>query len=117
MPSWRDASIAILRQFAAFTLLSVDQEIDPQNSFACSLESGGRMANSIWTTEQFTCPSCGMNYTATREERQDKRSGSFNCNVCDTEVHTWSGYNDFFDWEAIKTKSPVFGKKRYGLAP
>lgn len=71
------------------------------------------MANSIWTTEEFTCPSCGMNYTATREEHPDKRSGEFNCRICNAEVHTWSGYHNFFNWEAVKTKTPVFGKKKY----
>jgi hypothetical protein len=71
------------------------------------------MANSIWTTEEFTCPSCGMNYSATREEHQDRRSGSFNCRVCDTEVHAWSGYHEFFNWEGIRSKMPVFGKKKY----
>jgi hypothetical protein len=71
------------------------------------------MANSIWTSEQFTCPSCGMNYTATSEERSDKRAGVFCCAVCDTEVHSWSGYLDYFDWKAFKARSPVFGKKKY----
>ena len=52
------------------------------------------MANSLWTTEHFTCPSCGMNYTATREEQHEKRSGNFKCSVCDTEIHAWSGYHD-----------------------
>ena len=71
------------------------------------------MADSVWMTEQFTCPSCGMNYAATREEHQDNRSGSFKCTVCDTEVHTWSGYHDFFNWEAIKMRLPVFGKRKH----
>lgn len=70
------------------------------------------MANSIWTLEQFTCPSCGMNYNATREELQGKRSGSFACIVCDAEVHKWSGRHDFFDWTAQRMASPVFGRKR-----
>jgi hypothetical protein len=70
------------------------------------------MANSIWTLEQFTCPSCGMNYTATREELPGKRSGSFACIVCDAEVHRWSGRHDFFDWTAQRMASPVFGRKR-----
>jgi DNA-directed RNA polymerase subunit RPC12/RpoP len=70
------------------------------------------MAKSIWTTEEFACPGCGMNYTATKEEHSDKRSGSFKCGVCKAEVHTWSGYHNFFGWEAIKKKrSPVFGKR------
>jgi predicted RNA-binding Zn-ribbon protein involved in translation (DUF1610 family) len=66
---------------------------------------------SIWTTEQFTCPDCGMGYTATKEQLPDKHSGSFECIVCNTEVHTWSGRYDFFDWKVVKTKSPVFGKQ------
>jgi hypothetical protein len=70
------------------------------------------MANSIWTHEEFSCPGCGMNYTATREELQTKRSGSFACIVCDAEVHKWSGRLDFFDWTAQRMASPVFGRKR-----
>ncbi|MBA7638650.1 hypothetical protein ES703_46306 [subsurface metagenome] len=70
------------------------------------------MANSIWTLEQFTCPGCGMNYTATKEELLNKRSGAFACIVCDAEVHKWSGRVDFFDWTAKRMASPVFGRKR-----
>jgi len=70
------------------------------------------MANSIWATEQFQCPSCGMDYTATREVYQERRSGIFKCKVCDAKVHAWSGDHDFFNWAAIKTRSPVFGKKK-----
>lgn len=70
------------------------------------------MANSIWTTEEFTCSSCGMNYTATSEERHEKRSASFDCTVCGTEVHRWSGKRDFFNWQGERARSPVFGRKR-----
>jgi ribosomal protein L37AE/L43A len=70
------------------------------------------MANSIWTTEEFNCPSCGMTYNATREEHQDRRSGIFKCRVCDADVHTWYGNHDFFHWQAIKMRAPVFGKKK-----
>lgn len=69
------------------------------------------MAKSIWTTEEFTCPSCGMNYSATKEEHSEKRSGSFSCSICESEVHTWSGYHSFFGWRAVETRSPVFGKR------
>lgn len=69
------------------------------------------MASGIWTTEHFTCPNCGMNYVATKEQHSDKRSGSFECTVCKTEVHAWSGVYDFFDWKGSKMGSPVFGKK------
>jgi hypothetical protein len=75
-------------------------------------EETGGMANSIWTTEEFTCPGCGVDYTATREEHHEKRVSSFKCSVCDTEVHAWTGYFDFFNWRVVKAKSPVFGRKR-----
>ncbi len=74
------------------------------------------MANSIWTTEEFTCSGCGIDYTATKEEYPDKCSGSFKCIVCHAEVYTWSGHHSFFSWKAIKTRSPVFGKKKQALA-
>jgi predicted SprT family Zn-dependent metalloprotease len=70
------------------------------------------MAKSIWTTEEFACPNCGMDYQATREEHQDRRSGSFKCRVCDTDVYAWSGHHDYFNWQAIKSRSPIFGKKK-----
>ena len=70
------------------------------------------MANTIWTTEEFICESCGMNYTATREDHPDKRSGSFNCRICSAEVPAWSGRHHFFNWQAVRSKVPVFGKKK-----
>jgi predicted RNA-binding Zn-ribbon protein involved in translation (DUF1610 family) len=69
------------------------------------------MANSIWTTEEFTCPGCGMDYAATREQHSHKHSGKFECRVCETEVHAWSGPYDFFGWKTINVRSPVFGRK------
>jgi hypothetical protein len=70
------------------------------------------MANSIWTTEEFSCPSCGMNYSATKEKHTDKHSGSFKCSVCNAEVHAWSGPHHFFGWQKIKTATPTrFGKR------
>ena len=70
------------------------------------------IAGSIWKTEEFTCPGCGVDYTATREEHHEKRTSSFKCSVCDTEVFAWSGYFDFFNWRVVKEKLPVFGRKR-----
>jgi hypothetical protein len=40
------------------------------------------MANTIWTIEEFTCPGCSMNYTATREEHAEAHSGCFKCSIC-----------------------------------
>jgi hypothetical protein len=70
------------------------------------------MADSIFTTEQFTCAGCGIDYAATREERPEKCVGHFKCGVCHAEVHAWSGNHSFFGWEPIRTRSPVFGKKK-----
>jgi hypothetical protein len=72
----------------------------------------GGMASGIWTTEYFTCPDCGMDYTATKEQHPDKHSGSFDCKICRAEVHAWSGPYDFFDWKINKKGAPVFGKKK-----
>ena len=69
------------------------------------------MAGSIWTIEYFSCPSCGLPYTATREQHLYKHSGSFKCEVCATKVYAWSGNYDFFDWKVDKVKSPAFGKR------
>ena len=69
------------------------------------------MASGIWTIEDFNCPGCGMYYTATREQHSHKHSGRFECRICTTEVHAWSGLYDFFDWKADQMRSPVFGRK------
>jgi hypothetical protein len=69
------------------------------------------MASSIWTIEEFTCPGCGMDYSATREAHRQKHSGNFECRVCQTEVHAWTGAYDYFGWKAIKRSQPVFGRK------
>ena len=75
-------------------------------------QKGRRMTKSIWTIEQFACPGCGIDYSATREEHRDKRSGSYNCSICETEVHRWSGTHEYFNWQAAQTRSRVFGRKR-----
>ncbi len=85
------------------------------------------MANSIWTIEEFTCPGCSMNYTATREEHAEPHSGHFKCNICSGVVHSWSGKHHFFGWQAwsgkhhffgwqaVKTKPAVFGRRWAGV--
>jgi hypothetical protein len=69
------------------------------------------MAGSIWTTEFFDCPTCGLGYAATKEEHSTRHSGSFNCEVCGVEVYAWSGNYDFFDWKVDQPVAPVFGKR------
>jgi hypothetical protein len=69
------------------------------------------MAGSIWTTEFFDCPHCGLSYSATKEQHSAKHSGSFACEVCAGEVHAWSGNFDFFGWKIDQPKAPAFGKR------
>ena len=69
------------------------------------------MGNSIWSIEYFTCPNCGMDYTATKEQDQHKHSGRFECGVCMSEVHAWSGPYQFYGWKAENTVSPEFGRR------
>jgi hypothetical protein len=69
------------------------------------------MASDIWMIEYFTCPNCGLPYTATREKHPNKHFGSFKCEVCETKVHVWSGNYDFFDWKVDQAASPAFGKR------
>jgi hypothetical protein len=80
----------------------------PENTFRA-------MANSIWTIEEFTCPGCGMNYTATKEVHTEQHSGGFKCSICNGVVHTWSANHHFFGWTAVKTRPPVFGRRWAGV--
>jgi hypothetical protein len=75
------------------------------------------MAGSLWTTEFFSCPNCGLDYSATREQLSARHSGSFACEICGVEVHAWSGNYDFFDWKIDQPKSPVFGKRWENTQP
>jgi len=80
-----------------------------ENLFGASQYHG--MASTIWTTEYFSCPNCGLPYTATREQHATRHTGSFSCEVCGVKVHVWSGNYDFFDWQVDKPNSPMFGKR------
>jgi hypothetical protein len=71
------------------------------------------MASCIWTIEHFTCPNCGIDYTATKEQHSETRSGSFGCKVCKAEVYAWSGIYDFFGWKPTNLRpAPAFGRKK-----
>ncbi|TMJ51967.1 MAG: hypothetical protein E6G85_13390 [Alphaproteobacteria bacterium] len=69
------------------------------------------MASATWTTEYFSCPNCGLPYTATREQHPNKHSDRFSCEVCRGIVHAWPGNYDFFDWKVDQAKSLIFGKR------
>ena len=64
------------------------------------------MAGSLFTIEYFSCPSCALPYSATKEEQPTKAPGSFACEVCGSPVHAWSGNYDFFDWQVDKADLP-----------
>jgi hypothetical protein len=72
------------------------------------------MAGSLFTVEYFSCPSCALPYSVTKEEHRTRHSGSFACEVCGTEIHAWSGNYDFFDWQVDKPEMPDFGKRWAG---
>jgi hypothetical protein len=72
------------------------------------------MAGSLFTTEYFSCPSCGLTYSATREQLPAKHSGSFACQVCEAKVHVWSGNFDLFEWKIDQPEAREFGKRWAG---
>ena len=65
------------------------------------------MTNGTQTTVHFAC-ACGMHYSATREQRSEQHSGSFDCIDCKNPVHEWTGFYDLFDWkpEVMKPVRP-----------
>jgi hypothetical protein len=69
------------------------------------------MAGSLWTTEFFSCSKCALPYSAIREPHATRQSGSFKCEVCGGDVHTWSGNDAYFDWKVAQQDAPVFGKR------
>jgi hypothetical protein len=68
------------------------------------------MTSGTQITVIFSCAKCGLGYEATQEQHPDKHFGSFKCEDCKAEVHSWSGVYDFFDWKAKKMQPAVFGK-------
>ena len=69
------------------------------------------MTSGIQTTVLFSCSGCRAVYEATKEQHQDKHSGSFSCQDCNTVVHAWSDVYDFFDWRTQSMRPYVFGDK------
>jgi hypothetical protein len=54
-------------------------------------------------TVVFVCLKCGAGYQATQKPAPEKTSGSFCCQVCQTEIYAWSGVYTYIDWQAVET--------------
>jgi hypothetical protein len=57
--------------------------------------------------ERFKCPKCGLEYRGTKEPFPFIRAGRFDCIVCTTEVHAWSGNYDYVGWKDISKDAQV----------
>ena len=64
-------------------------------------------------TVVFVCEKCSAGYQATQKPCSEKNSGSFCCQVCQTEVYAWSGHYTYVRWQAIETE-PVRKTPRGG---
>jgi hypothetical protein len=51
----------------------------------------------------FVCSNCAAGYQATQKRRAEGSRGSFQCQVCQTEIYAWSGSYAYLDWEVIET--------------
>jgi hypothetical protein len=53
-----------------------------------------------------------MPYNAVQEQHPDRQSGSFDCRLCKTQVHSWSGDFGYSHWEAIEMEPVGRGRLR-----
>jgi hypothetical protein len=42
-------------------------------------------------------------YQATQKRRPEQIIGSFDCQVCQTEIYAWDGPYAYLDWQAVET--------------
>ena len=47
----------------------------------------------------FACHDCGATYRALQVQVPQRAFGRFECETCQSTVHTWSGIYDFFSWK------------------
>ncbi len=64
------------------------------------------------TTVLFVCPNCGAGYQVTQEWRAIEASGTFGCRICRTEIYSWSGNYDYFDWKAFEANTKRCRQRR-----
>lgn len=50
----------------------------------------------------FVCSKCCAGYQATQRLTEGS-NGSFQCEVCQTQVYAWSGSYAYLDWRALET--------------
>lgn len=48
----------------------------------------------------FACIKCEACYLATQQRAPVRAAGSFRCQVCREEVHSWAGDYDYLNWRA-----------------
>ena len=51
----------------------------------------------------FVCPKCSAGYHATQKPSRTISTGSFSCEVCKTNIFTWSDRYVYLDWKAVET--------------
>lgn len=52
-----------------------------------------------------------MIYTAPQEHRTEQHSGEFICRDCGKTVHDWTGFYNFFGWQAATMRRQRWGTK------
>lgn len=51
----------------------------------------------------FVCPKCGAGYHAIQKPWPTISTGNFRCEVCQTNIFTWSDRYVYLDWKAVET--------------
>jgi hypothetical protein len=52
---------------------------------------------------EFVCSQCGAGYQARQKPSAEEMTGSYSCEVCQTEIYAWSGPYAYLDWQAVET--------------
>lgn len=54
-------------------------------------------------TVMFCCATCSAGYRASQTLSFLRNSGTYFCQVCRSEVHSWYGDYDYVDWRPVET--------------
>ena len=63
------------------------------------------------TVVVFCCPKCNAAYKAVQHRQWTERKDTFECPVCEMEVYSWRGKDNYTDWAIIDSR-PVLRSKR-----